>query len=167
LKRSLLDLVREPFAFLCKSRPPPWLRPHPQLPLGLTQSEPFLEQNHQKIHFSERSLPEHQNQRNWYHSDPLFKTEVPPTSRQHPISMLRVSLQSILSSNFRSLSGFFFQFQRCLCPCPGGMPSVRGRGAGSSVLILMVAAPMLSVRRPKSATGSAERHTYMVVMCSA
>ena len=108
MKRSLLDLVREPFAFLCKSRrAPPWLRPHPQLPLGLTQSEPFLEQNHQKIHFSERSLPEHQNQRNWYHSDPLFKTEVPPTSRQHPISMLRVSLQSILSSNFRSLSVFF------------------------------------------------------------
>jgi len=106
LKRNLLDLVRKPFAFLCKSRPPPWLRPHPQLPLGLTQSEPFLEQNHQKIHFSERSLPEHQNQRNWYHSDPLFKTEVPPTSRQHPISMLRVSLQSILSSNFRSLSVF-------------------------------------------------------------
>ena len=105
MKRNLLDLVRKPFAFLCKSRPPPWLRPHPQLPLGLTQSEPFLEQNHQKIHFSERSLPEHQNQRNWYHSDPLFKTEVPPTSRQHPISMLRVSLQSILSSNFRSLSG--------------------------------------------------------------
>ena len=106
MKRSLLDLVRKPFAFLCKSRPPPWLRPHPQLPLGLTQSEPFLEQNHQKIHFSERSLPEHQNQRNWYHSDPLFKTEVPPTSRQHPISMLRVSLQSILSSTFRSLSAF-------------------------------------------------------------
>ncbi len=50
-------------------------------------------------------------------------------------------------------------------PLPGGMPSVRGCGAGRSVLILMVAAPMLSERRPKSATGSAERH--MAVMCSA
>mmetsp|Transcript_13742 Transcript_13742/g.21575 ORF Transcript_13742/g.21575 Transcript_13742/m.21575 type:complete len:153 (+) Transcript_13742:156-614(+) len=40
------------------------------------------------------------------------------------------------------------QFQRCLGPCPGGMPSVRGRGAGRrSVLILMVAAPMLSERK--------------------
>ena len=106
-KRSLLNSAKECITFLCYSCPPPgYLRPHSQPALDLTKlpKKPFFQKK--------RSLAEHQKQRGWHHSDPLFKTEVPPTSRQHAISVLLVSLQSSIFENsfFQRSPDFFIYY---------------------------------------------------------